>query len=200
MTSTRLRCFFTELCQVALGVTLCAAVLAGCGGGRSNPAVNGPARLPEAPQAPTITATSAGPLRLGMPAEEVQRLPNYTVDRLTQKLEGFSTPALRVAQFGTNQALVELQNEQAWRIAVLTETWRTAEGARVGMTAAELEKIYGPGTVAAGEGNVCALFERAPGLSFCFEAADELQGLGSGDWANLRERNPRVRRILVVGE
>lgn len=190
---------------------LCALglLLAGCTTGRQpvapqpvqpSPANPVPGAAPPSPTAPAVTGEAAGPVRLGMPAAEVLELPNLTVvpweDR---KLEGRPAPALRIQQFGLPIGYAELKDGKVWRIVLVSEGHRTPEGAHVGMTAEELQRIYGPGRVLTGEGNVCATFEKAPGLSFCFRSTPELQKLSSGGWSQLAVKNPKVQRILVTG-
>jgi hypothetical protein len=155
---------------------------------------------PQAPARPTaITADAAGPIRLGMSAEEVQRLPDLTVQAVELKLEGQSTPSLSVTQFGVPMLLAELEDGRVSRIRVFSDRYRTPERAHVGATARRMREIYGPGRVASGEGNVCATFERAPGRSFCFDTRGKEKELLGADWDTLIRINPRVKMILVIG-
>ncbi len=208
----------------ALAAFALPALAAGCGCGASTPpgmssAPQGAAPAPAAPAptapAPTAPAApavdpraatalakeSAGPVRLGMAEKEVRALPNLTVlawkDR---KLEGEPAPALRLVQFGMPLGYAELEKGRVWRIVILTDRYRTTAGAGVGTRARDLERSYGPGQVLTGEGNVCATFRGAPGISFCFENAASLGNLRPGDWSRLAARNPRVQRVLIVGE
>lgn len=185
---------------------LLATFLFGCAPRPQPGALPAPGRPPRAdrarsgaPPAPetAIRSDGAGPIRLGAPASEVERLPGHTVLRFERRVEGERIPALSITRFGMPVAMVELKDGRVWRITVFAEGFRTAEGARVGMTAAELERIYGPGTVLTGEGAVCARFERAPGLSFCFAPDRRLPARPR--WSDLRTRGARVHRILVVG-
>jgi hypothetical protein len=185
-----------------LALPLAALLLAtGCPPRRpAPPAVPSSSAPPVATSVPTeLAPDTAGPLRLGMSDEEVLALPNLTVAPVERTLEGMPAPALRIAQFGLPVGLAELEDGRVWRITVVTERYRTPEGARVGMTAKELEALYGPGRVLTGEGNVCAVFEQAPGLSFCFTdgAPDRLPEDG---WPQLAATGARVRQILVTGE
>lgn len=153
---------------------------------------------PAAPPGLVLATDAAGPVRLGMPAGEVERLKELEVQRTTRRVEGMDTPALEIRRAGKPQALVELQDGRVWRITVTGRDPHTAAGARVGMAARDLQRLYGAGQVLAGEGNVCAAFRRAPGLSFCFDTRS--LGAASPTWARLARVNPRVTSILVVGK
>jgi hypothetical protein len=157
------------------------------------PPVSLPAELPR------ITADAAGPIRLGMKGEDVRKLPNFTVTPMTVRLEGTPTPSLQVSQFGMPIALAELEQGVVRRITVAADRYQTEKGARVGMTARDLDGIYGAGQVHTGEGSICATFGEAPGRSFCFQPDRSLLNLRFGDWPKVVQKNPRVRKILVVG-
>ncbi len=152
---------------------------------------------PHALSSRLITADSAGPVRLGMTPEEV-RQPELEVNREERQLEGMPAPTLVVGHQGTDLLLAELQNERVWRIRVVSDTLATPEDARVGDTARRLGELYGRGTVATGEGNVCALFAKAPGRSFCFEFPAGKTG-GTDSWEELVGSGAVVEEILVVG-
>lgn len=142
-----------------------------------------------------LEANGVGPIHLGMSRDEVEKLPHVTVDPSEISLEGERTPTLRVTQDGELLATAELHDHRVTRIRVESPRVATARGAKVGMTARELENLYGPGKVLTGEGNVCALFKEEPGISFCFRTNEP----SMKDWAELREANPEVERILVFG-
>lgn len=144
----------------------------------------------------SIDGDSAGPVRLGMPADEVRRLPDMQVSLLERRLEGIAAPTLRVSRFGIPQVLAELDGDKVWRIRVLSEHFRTRDGAHVGMSARELQKLYGPGKLVSGEAKLCALFDKAPGISFCFRGAPKTRGL---TWPQVAAKNLRVGAILVTG-
>lgn len=121
------------------------------------------------------------------------------VSVLEQRLEGIAAPTLRVSRFGIPQFLVELEDGRVWRIRVLTEHFRTREGAHVGMGARELQKLYGPGKLVSGKAKLCALFDRAPGISFCFRAAPKGTPGRGLTWEQVAAKNLRVGAILVTG-
>lgn len=144
-----------------------------------------------------ITHDAAGPVRLGMTPEEVRQT-GLEVIREERQLEGMPAPTLVVRHEGSDLLLAELQDARVWRIRVVSEALQTPEGAGVGDTARRLESLYGAGQVATGEGNVCAIFSKAPGRSFCFEPAPGAKAL-PGSWADLAASEAGVEAILVVG-
>lgn len=142
-----------------------------------------------------IDARGVGPIQLGMARDTVEGLANMTVSTSELWLEGERTPALRVMRHGELLATVELDNERVARIRVESREAETARGARVGARARELERLYGPGQVLTGEGNVCAIFKEEPGVSFCFQTSD----IDISGWPHLIDENPEVDVALVVG-
>lgn len=176
--------------------------LAACSKGQPKPQVTPEpppsASAPTEPGVPTvmhIDARGVGPIHLGMSRDEVEKLPHVTVEASEIVLEGMTTPTLNVMRDGQALATAELEDNRVSRIRIESPDVETARGAKVSMTAEELEKIYGAGKVISGEGNICALFEAEPGVSFCFQTNEPTVK----DWAELRKANPKVGRILVVG-
>src|SRR5688572_29435167 len=154
-----------------LGLALC---IAGCRP-PARPSVPPPAAPANVPAArpPTgdgarVSSESAGPVRLGMTSEEAARLPGLAASETHLQLEGESYPALLLNRGAQPVALAELKDGKVWRVRVLDPALRTAAGAGLGTSASQLQKLYGPGRLGTGEGNVCATFTKAPGLSFCF--------------------------------
>lgn len=160
----------------------------------------GPARPQPAKPQPAkpqpLSGTAAGPVKLGMAPEAVRAIPDAVVREVDLGLEGTPSPALRVERDGRLRLIAELEKGKVWRIRVFTPEFRTAAGARVGTPAAELEKLYGPGTLVRGEGNTCATFKKAPGLSFCFSPGS-MPDLKT--WKDVVRRGLGVTAIMVVG-
>jgi hypothetical protein len=143
-----------------------------------------------------IQPAAAGTIRLGMRREEATKLPGFTVTSSTLRLEGASVPVLRFERDRVVSAIAELSGDRITRIRVLSTQFRTPEGLGIGTSARELGKRYGAGKTLTGEGNVCAVFARAPGRSFCFRTTPEL--LVKPDWKKVARLNPAVEVILVV--
>lgn len=186
---------------------LLALLLAGCGP-KPQPAAP-PARPAPAPESKTpapgkpepakaspLTGSSVGPVKLGMEPEAVKGLPGRAVREVDLQLEGTPSPALRVEQGGRLQMIAELNKGKVWRIRVFSPEFRTAEGARLGTPARQLEKLYGPGQLLQGEGNTCATFARKPGLSFCFSPGS--MGV-IRSWKDVVRKGLTVTAIMVVG-
>lgn len=142
-----------------------------------------------------IEADGVGPIRLGMTSAEIEALPNLTSLPAELLLEGERMPALVVMREGRALATVELVDDRAFRIRIESEAVATERGARVGMTARELQQIDGPGRVLKGEGNVCAIFAKEPGLSFCFQT--DYPSVDS--WTRLVHDGVEVATIFVIG-
>lgn len=143
----------------------------------------------------SIGSDALGPIRLGMSRAEIEALETLSFTPTELDLEGQKTPALRATRDGKTIGTVELENDRASRIRVDSSEPTTAKGAHVGMTAKELGALLGPGKVLTGEGNVCAVFDDAPGLSFCFQNASP----DVKSFSELVESEATVREILVVG-
>jgi hypothetical protein len=166
-----------------------------------------PARRPSGapPPAPAQTGAEApsrpakGALRVGMKAEDVKRLPNLTVEPLTTPMEGVQGKALRITRYGQPIALAELQEGKVVRLRMYSPAYRAPGGGRPGMSAKDLQKLYGPGTVDAASGTVSATFEKAPGARFCFPKQSRLKSVKSRDWAALAAANPRVLYVVLTG-
>lgn len=179
---------------VALSVTVLAA---GCGADRKvSSAPQTPAPPPVEAKPLVIEADAAGPIRLGMTREQAAKVDGFNVSAAALRLEGSPAPVLRYVRSGEVAALAELKAGRVSRIRVLSAQFHTPEGVQVGSTARELAKPYGAGKVFAGEGNVCAVFARAPGRSFCFRTTPDL--LVKPDWKKVAARNPTVEVILIV--
>jgi len=181
-----------------------AAVAAGCGVEHKIHSASGAAStrsvVPKVAtpvdQAFLIERDSAGPIRLGMPREKAAKLGGFTVSPATLRLEGKAAPVLRFEHSGEVLAVAEMTSDRLSRIRVLNPRFATSEGVRVGTTARELEKQYGPGKVFTGKGTVCAAFRKAPGRVFCFRSVPDL--LVKPDWKKVAARNPVVEVIQVV--
>jgi len=166
--------------------------------GASENGHNGTAAEDAAPTVETlmIESESVGPLRLGMSRTEVESVETMTFMPTEVVLEGQKTPALRAMRNGKPVGTVELDDGKASRIRIDSPEAKTAKGAHVGMTAKELQAVHGTGKVVTGEGNVCALFDDAPGLSFCFRDAKP----DTKELSELVESEATVGEILVVGK
>ena len=114
-------------------------------------------------------------------------------------MDGKRIPVLRISQFGLPIGVAELEGNRVARLLIVSEQFRTAEGAGVGTRAAELQRLYGPGRLSRADPGVCATFDRIPGLAFCFPSARSA-GRVPPDWRALVGKNPRVQLILVTGE
>jgi len=143
-----------------------------------------------------IESDAAGPIRLGMTREQAGKVEGFNVSPATLRLEGSPTSVLRYERSGEVVAVAELKGGHVSRIRVLSSQFRTPQGGQVGSTARELAKLYGAGKVFTGKGNACALFAKAPGLSFCFRTTPQL--LQKPDWKKVLMRNPAVEVILVI--
>jgi len=143
----------------------------------------------------SISAETLGPVRLGMSKTEIESIETMTFTPTEVELEGQKTPALRAMRDGKPIGTVELQNDRATRIRIDSSEPKTSKGAHVGMTAKELDAAHGEGKVVTGEGNVCAVFDDAQGLTFCFKNANP----DTKEFSELLESNPTVSEILVVG-
>jgi hypothetical protein len=142
----------------------------------------------------SVPKGKSGPLKLGMPEAEVRGLRNVTVAPLRGKVEGVKGPALEVTQYGLPIALAELDGGKVTRIRYLTKDYVTPEGARVGMRAQELGKLYGKGRLDRVTQGVYARFDRSPEYRFGFVVRNP----GSvGSWDQLLALNPRVSVVVV---
>lgn len=185
------------------GAVLAILLSAGCSVERqihSAPRPDAPTQSPPAAPAETqsflIQPGAAGPIRLGMRREEALKLPGFTVTSSTLRLEGAPVPVLRFERDRVVSAVAELSGGRITRIRVLSSQFRTPEGLGIGTSARELGQRYGTGKTLTGEGNVCAVFARAPGRSFCFRTTPEL--LVKPDWKKIARLNPTVEVVLVV--
>lgn len=135
-----------------------------------------------------------------MSADAVKRLPNMTVT--TQKVKGSSaaSPVLQVSQFGLPIAAVQLREGQVERVKIVSEKYRTPEGAGIGTPVNRLVKLYGAGTLHTGDHRVCATFARASGITFYFRPVQPLLSLHDGDWDKLVKLNPGVQWIELSGK
>lgn len=191
------------LCSKPLALTcllLSATILPACASAPPSPSpvTAAPPSPPVSRPSPanmTIESNGLGPLRLGMSRAELLAAPDVTLVPSSMSLEGQPTPTLRVMREGHLLAIVELVDDRAYRIRVESPELATRRGARVGMTASELSALDGEGRALTGEGNVCALFEEEPGLSFCFRPEDP----NVNSWERLLRSDARVSEILVVG-
>jgi hypothetical protein len=154
-----------------------------------------PREKPEAGR--EITPEHAGPLRVGMKAEDAQRLPNLTVGRTERTVRGTKRPTLTVNQFGEAVAMAELAGDQVDRIIVVGPDYLTPEGVGVGDTAKELNGIYGAGKMLQGDTTPCARFEKAPGLTFCFQPSKDFLDGSKLTWSQALKKNPRIVGIIV---
>ncbi len=108
--------------------------------------------------------------------------------------------SLVIQRFGLPLALVDLEAGQVRRIEVLSPSFLTAAGARVGTTAAELEVLYGRAQLRRDGQDVCAEFAAAPELSFCLEGPQG-KALPAGEtWAGAKRLRASVRSIRVLGD
>jgi len=155
---------------------------------------------PVLPPDRVLTRDKVGRLRLGMSAEELQRQPDLAVQPMETRPGQQGPPALRVQQFGMPVALVELRDGRASRIRLVSGQYQTAEGARVGTTAEQLQALYGPGQLLTEAGVVAATFPTAPGLRFWLGTEQELEAPAASDWPKVLAKNPYVRSILIVGD
>jgi hypothetical protein len=137
-----------------------------------------------------------------MTAEEVLAAYGSRARRATVALEGMKDPVVQVTgSEGRLLLTADLQDGRVFRIHVHRPALATEKGARVGTRLRALEKQYGRGQALVGEGVVCVVFPRAaPGRSFCLADAYRLitDGRPPG-WDRLREADPPVETILVVG-
>lgn len=143
----------------------------------------------------SIGEETLGPVRLGMSQTEIESIETMTFAPTEIELEGQKTPALRAMRDGKPIGTVELHDGRASRIRIDSSEPKTAKGAHVGMTAKELDAVHGEGKVVTGEGNVCAVFDDAKGLSFCFKNASP----DTKNFSELVDGNATVSEILVVG-
>lgn len=185
-----------------------ALCLAGCRPAPKPPAADAPvsptSSFPEAPkeppapsEKPRLSSEAAGPVRLGMTAEQVQKLPGLTAVTSNIQIEGTTQPTLQIRRGTRSLMMAEIVDGKVWRLTITSPEYRTPEGAGLGTLASRLEQIYGTPDLMLDEGAVCAVFKKAPGLSFCFAP-------GSGPqvktWKDVVRRNLGVAAILVVGK
>ncbi len=166
--------------------------------GGDQPAPAGGPAVPTVPQR-AVTPVSAGLIRLGMTAREARSLPNLNVVETAIALPDLRGKFLRFSQFGLNVALAEVRDGRIARLRVLSPDFATPEGARVGMTVAELEQACGPGTPAVTPGRVRVTCGRTPGYAFLFPGPARLHLTGSVTMNELARRGARVEMILLTG-
>lgn len=127
-----------------------------------------------------------------MPAKDLSAQPNLTTRQTTIREAGRSFPAIHVSRFGLPLFIAETRDGKVVRAEIVSERYRTKGGARVGSSAHDLEKLFGPGKLEPLGPDLCATFEKAPGLQFCFPGAAHIT-----EWKALVKNNPRVQRIIV---
>lgn len=149
-----------------------------------------------------IQSDRLGPLRLGMSESEVvevARKHGLSARKRMASHEGEMYPEIIVSRSGSSFARLDLDKRRVYRIVVLSGRFRTSEKLGIGTSVDALAKRYGKGAVGVGEGTVCALFARKPGISFCLTNSAELLRSGQPSWTTVLRRNPKVERVLIVG-
>jgi hypothetical protein len=123
-----------------------------------------------APPTPTdiVTAEAIGPVRLGDGAETLATLDG--VRREASENPGVLPDHYDVYRDGTHELRVRVDGDRITEVLVLAGDWHTAEGARLGMTAAEIVALYGdPADVGGSEGETCATCATLPDVELCFD-------------------------------
>lgn len=164
------------------------------------PPHTGPAQDGESGSQPRAAATlsekAAGPLRLGMLAADVLKLPGVTVRRTERIQGGRAVPSLHVSRFGVPLAMADLRNDRVCRLLVLASDYATAADLRVGSGAKDLAKAYGSPRLTTIDGLPAAVFAKASGLTFCFLPTRAARG-AAPNWEQVLKQNLRVTAVLV---
>lgn len=171
-----------------------AALLAGCGRQPSTPpAVPPAAERSTAPAAPQITATSAGPFRIGMTRAEIEAVPNMTTVPIERKLGGKTVKLISVMQYGLPMVVAELDGDRVVSLQAMGETYLGPGGVRVGLKAVQVEQLMGPGEVERGPVGAIVTFAKTPDLRYRFSS----RKAGQRDWASLVREGSRLEAILL---
>lgn len=143
-----------------------------------------------------LADSAAGPIRLGMRAEEIlARCPGARDSSGTE--EGTPTRTLVVPVGGADTVEASVVRGRAWRLAVATRGMRTRDSLGVGTTLARLLALPNPRGLT-GEGRTFVVADRPCGLSF---ELSRFVARADPDTSVLRREAGRatVKRVLVTG-
>lgn len=179
---------------------LIALCLAGCGPRKPPPAPivtpPQPVKLPppvKPGKGPAISNQAVGPVHLGMRESDLKGLEGYTATPASQDPKT-GRRDLMLSRGNHILMVVGLQGDKVEELRVVDAGFHTPGGARVGLGAPALQKLFGPGQVAPYQQAVCATFAKEPGYRFCFAP-------GSGpkvkSWAEIVNRHLSVTTIIV---
>ena len=143
-----------------------------------------------------LADSAAGPVRLGMRAEEIAARCAGTRDSSGTE-EGTPTRTL-VVPVGADLVHASIVDGRAWRLAVVTPGLRTRDSLGVGTPLTRLLALPGAHGLT-GEGSTYVVANQPCGLSFELDAFVPRAEPDSAALRKLAQKGAKVRRVLVTG-